>query len=522
MSGTSDLKKIIAGVNPGLYTTGNKKQIKKFKKLIEEHGISDAWEEAKDISELKDLKAKPLSSYKLTYDAPSAQLEPIYFWLLDFMAKFARDGIEKITDNFMSSPGSGHFQDMSQRQSKLRQEAMTTLGGINQIIKTAINILYDLKEFELRLGNYEDANSKNPEKKNSGLLALKQIWLDNVDMKKGNTSIKGMAFSQASFATLIDAFMIVKDSGGNEIDLNDRVKRILKQRIAEFNHWKGLSERELKKRFEVQKAYLRTQVETLKLYTAWIRPYLKSAEQLRMKGFDNDPAMVNAFSTSMFELILLGKSKTDYKSAAKAGNMPKSFANYKSKRDYYSCFVISFTFRGHVAQKVTPRGDYGFGIGGKVDMVFDCYALNKEELELIKSAREKQDIKDTLSFAQNSTDQSLEQLQEDFDHFLNDKEKEEEKEEKKKQDDINPFSALLGLFKFAKKDKKKDKELKQITELKQIKSENFIEKEIRKLASITAIRDMYSIYDIYKKAHGMASSVEPFQNFENQFDKYMA
>ncbi len=452
---------------------------------------------------------QPASALKMTYDSSSTQLEPIYYWLLDFMGNFARSGIEKVTDNFMSSPGSGHFADMSQRESRLRQEAMNTLGAINQVIKSVIQLLYDLKEFEQRLASYEDANSKDNERKQAGIMAVKQIWLDNVDMKRGNTGIKAMAFSQAPFATLIDAFMIVNNSKEAEkLDLNDRVKRLLKQRIEEFNNWRELSEKELKKRFEIQKSYLRSQVETLKLYSAWVRPYLKYAEQLRMKGFDTNPSMVNAFSTTMFELVLFGKSKIDFTEAVKSKKLPSGFSSYKLKRDYFSCYLISFIFRGHVAQKVTQRGDYGFGIGGRVDVAFDSFTLNSQEMDLIKKQMEMQDVSDSLNFASNATDESLKQLTEDIEHFLGDKKKAEEKKEKS--EDINPFSALFSGITDLFKTKEKDKD--EITNPKQLKKDTYVEKYLRKLASASAKDGLYKIYDVYKKAHGMASA--PDEGFD--------
>jgi hypothetical protein len=53
---------------------------------------------------------------------------------------------------------------------------------------------------------------KDKEKKNMALLSLKQIWMDKVDMNKGNSSIKAMAFGQSAFITLMDAFLSVNSA----------------------------------------------------------------------------------------------------------------------------------------------------------------------------------------------------------------------------------------------------------------------------------------------------------------------
>jgi len=440
---------------------------------------------------------EPLLSLNLNYDSPQSQLEPIYFWLLDFLSDIS-DEVEKITDNFTAAPGSGHFAEMGARATRMQEEGMKILGAINQVVKSILNLIYDLKEFEIRLGHYEDARSEDKEKREAGMLALKQIWLDNVDIKRGNGSINRMTY-EFGFTTLRDAFMIansVEEVKNNKI-INDQVKRILIPRISEFLKWKDYSEKELRKRFEIERSYLRSQVETLKLYTSWVRPYLKAAEQLRQKGFEKNPALVNAFNTVMFELVLLGKKKFNLAGAVASGDLPPGFSNYKLKRQYYSCYVVSLLFRG-IPQKITPQ-HYSFG--GKVEMDFDAYVLNDEELKLVKKELEKEDIEESLSFAQEATDKSLEQLKEDIEHFLN---YEEKKEEKEKPKETNPFSALFSLF------KPKKKEEKEISDLKDIKKDNFVEKEIRRVAGNIAQKGIYAIYDVYKKAHGMPTPPEDF------------
>src|SRR3989344_9520501 len=108
--------------------------------------------------------------------------------------------------------------------------------------------------------------------------------MDKVDMARGNSSIKAMALGQAGFQTLINAFLMVSSPKDvDSLDLNDMVKRILKPRIQEFNIWVDQSEKELRKRYEIEKTYLRSQVSSLKLYSRWVKPYLRAAEQLKME-----------------------------------------------------------------------------------------------------------------------------------------------------------------------------------------------------------------------------------------------
>ncbi|MEM4719319.1 MAG: hypothetical protein QXG18_00435 [Candidatus Pacearchaeota archaeon] len=446
----------------------------------------------------------PLSSFKLTYDAQTNQIEPVYYWLLDFVKDAGYD-VEKVVDNFITTPGSGHFDEFGRKKGTLQEKVSTYLGAINQVIKSIINLLYDLKEFEIRLKHYEKAKSNNKEEREAGMLALKQIWMDNVDIKKGRGSINQMTF-ELGFTTLRDAFMVcnsIEDVKKNEV-LNDQIKRILIPRLSEFLEWKNLSEKELRNRFEIEKNYLRSQVETVKLYASWLSPYLKALQQLNQTGNEKDPSLVNAFSTSIFELTILGKKKIKPESIF---NFTKNFPRYIPSRDYFACVLISFNYRGHYSQRISQKGDMAFGFGGRVDITFESYALNSDELDLIKKKFEDYKLSEGIRFFEENTKQSLENLKEDLEHFLGDNKK-EKKEERKSEEDINPFSALFSLFSNLFSSSKSEK--KKIENSEDIRKDNHIEEIIRENAAQNAKSFLYSVYDVYKKAHAMPSPPESF------------
>lgn len=469
-------------------------------------------------------KPKSLKSYKITYDSDSNQLEPIYYWILDFIQDMGIK-VEKITDNFMSSPGSGHFADMGQRATAMQQQATKILGDTNVVIKSIIQLVYDLKEYEMRLEHYKRANSKDPKEKEEGMLAIKNIWLDQVDLKRGRGSIHQMA-AEMGFTTLREAFLIAnttddvnKMAEKNGV-INDSVKRVLIPRLSEFLIWKDMSEKEMKKRFEIEKSYLKSQVESLKMYTKWARPYLKAAKELGMNGSinkglltsGNSASIVNAFSTTMFELTLMGNREIKTTSS---DILKKRFGSYETKRKYYSILIVTLNYRGALAQKVTQKGDYAFGFGGRVEVTFDSYALNSDELELIKKKLSDADLDDGLSLIESNTQIALEQLKEDIEKYClkSDAETKREEEKKKKKeknpDNTNPFSALWDLFSF-KFDSGDKKVKKEIADVKDIEKDSFVEKALRKEAGNSARGSLYAVYDIYKKAHGMASSPEKF------------
>jgi len=466
------------------------------------------------IKKISKLHKKGASrEWKLIYNSPFETLEPVYFWILDFMGY--PKNVDKIVDNFASSPGSGHFSELMGKATRMQEEAMKVMQTIGVLVKSIVNIIYDLRQFEIVLNDYKAANSDDKTQAEAGLIALKQRWLDNVDIKRGNTSIKGMTFSQASFATLLDAFFFVKSLKNlqeNKPDLNERVIRILEQRLLEFEKWRELSEKEMQKRYNIERVYLKSQVDSLKLYSRWARPYLKAAEELRMNDRAN-PALVTAFNTINMNVTLMKKDEINVEKETYAKSLPRNFLDLKNARKYYACSLVEFNFRG-IPQKMEQH----YTFGGRVDVSFKAYALNQDEIDLFNYELEKSDLREALNLVKEATEDSLKEIQEDIDYFLksdDEKIKDKKLKEETENNDINPFTALLGLDKlkiFEKKQEKKkdtDKEKKERIEKLQkegIKKDTYAESVIRSLAEKNAVDFCYKIYDIYKKAHGMAST----------------
>ena len=472
----ASVPQIIGKINPWIYAENSKELLKKY-----------SYEEIP----ADEVKPKNIAEHSLVYDSSSETLEPVYFFILDLMNDFGLSP-EKFVDNFSSTPGSGHFAELGQRATIMQQQATKILGDINNVLRSVLNITYDLKEFKIRLQTYDDLNSKD--KNESASLSLKQIWMDKVDINKGNSSVKAMAF-QGGFQTLIDAFLVAKNEKDvDKIDLNERVKRILKPRIQEFNIWVKESEKELRRRYGLEKSYLKSQVNSLKLYSRWAKPYLKAAQQLEMSQRDREPALVKVFNTLLLELTLLGKSKIDIKAAAFEGKLPEDFQKLKTKRDYFSCILVDFKFRG-IPQRAGQQAHYVFG--GKAEIKFSAYALNNDELEKLNKELEKSDVEDVLKLVEGATTESLGQMQKDIDFFL-----EEKDETEKPKGEANPFLALIGAY-----NKKESGGQKQKTEEeKPVRRDDWIEKNhLRKLAIENSKETAFDLFDIYKKAHGMPS-----------------
>lgn len=507
-----EVHKLIAAICPDLYCDASVRD--EVKKIAKEEGYLKAAEKAAlpeakpmDLNEIKyanpidkkGLKA-PFERHTLIYDSFGESLEPIYFWILDKMNEECKK-VDKLVDNFVSSAGSGHFSELGMKASKMQEEAMKWLGNANTVLKLIINILYDLKEFKMRLALYEDYNtSKDKAKKNAALLSLKQIWMDTVDIKRGNTSIKGLATQNFDYVTLIDAFMAAESlekvtlppqKGG--LDLNERIRRLLQQRLGEFFDWLKLSEEELRKRYEIERAYLRSQVNSVKLYSRWAKPYLRAAQKLEQRA-DENASLVTTFNTSLMELVLLGEIPYKPEDDVKSGELPKSFKNVKARK-YSSIVIVEFRFRS-----IPERTERGYGFRGRTEIVFTGYGLNEDELKTLREELEKDDLGDMLQLIEGATTESLDKISEDINFFLseegNQKEEKKEKEEKNS-GDTNPFSALFEpISNLFKKEEKGEKD-------KGIASDSFMEKIIRSQAIIEARKKCSKIYDSFKKSKSM-------------------
>jgi hypothetical protein len=481
----ASIQQIIGKINPEIYAINGAELLKKY-------GSSDK-------IPAEEVKPKALAEHNLMYDSSTETLEPVYFFILDLMNDFGLSP-QKYVDTFTSSPGSGHFAELGQRATIMQQQGSKLLGDINQVMRSILNIIYDLREFRIRLSAYNDLKTKDKSRTEAAALSLKQIWLDKVDINKGNSSIKAMALGQAGFQTLIDAFLVAKDvDDADKLDLNERVKRIVKARIIEFNDWLENSGKELQKRYELEKTYLKSQVNSLKLYARWAKPYLRAAMNLEMKESDKEPALVKVFNTILLELNLLGKSELKVKELALEGKLPSEFKRLKQKREYFSCVIVDFRFRG-IPQRISQQSHYAFG--GRAQLSFSAYALNSEELDKLNEEAEKSDIGDAFKLIEGITTESLGQLKDDIEFFL---EEEKGNVAEKSADSINPFKALFGGYNQEEEapNKKENKSEKKVVT---VSPDTWIEKtHLRPLASESARDMVFRLFDVYKKSHGMTS-----------------
>jgi hypothetical protein len=496
-----DVKNLVAAINPDVFCKPEKRST--VKSLVKMEGYLKAAEEAEliesdfmnfenvDLANPFSLQGirNPVEQHFFNYDisgSPNQILEELYFWILDYV-NGAYGKSEKLVDNFVASPGSSLFTENLQKRSAAEQNASRMFGLVNDVVKSITSLIYSLKEYKTLLALYDKLHSKDRAEREAAMMSLKQRWLDRVDIQKGGTSLKQLAITgaqQPNFVFAIDAFMSAQEVGKMP-DLNERLKNIIRQRLQEFLVWLEESEDAVRKRYMVEKNYLKAQLSTLKLYASWAKPYLKSAQKLRENAQETS-ALVNAFNTALFELTLLGIGKYDPAGAVASGDLPRAFER-KILRKYSPIVLIDMKFRStpeNVGQHARFRG--------RVEISFTSFALNEDEISVLKQEIEKDDIGDVLGSIEGATSDTLEQLKEEVEDILEEKKGDVNKDG----EDTNPFSALFSIF-------KSDKKVENGDLSRGVPKDSEYEKVIRSLAIISSRRNCRRLYGTLKKANGM-------------------
>ncbi|MBS3172700.1 hypothetical protein J4438_03955 [Candidatus Woesearchaeota archaeon] len=452
---------------------------------------------SKGISKLKTTSNDPVE-YHITYDTFGQTLEPVYFWVLDFMrGQYGlKLDVNKTEEGFEASVGGGFFGELGTRAAVMQDRAMKILEVVNNILRTIINLIYDLKEFEQRLKLYEDIDPKkqhNLSTRQGAEYGLKSVWMDQVDIKAGLGSINQLTRGDLQFITLRDAFFQIRNiKEVDKFDLNDRVKVILKKKFHEYETWRRLSEVELRKRYDLEKHYLRAQVDSLRLYTKWAKPYLRAAQKLGMKEFKTktglpSPDVISTFNNMQMELKLFGKKEVKIEDVEEIKSLAKKL---KTKEKYYACLESEFRFR--TAPQIARSGQSThYAHLGVIDIFFRAYVLTDEDIKDIESY----EVYEDMSLIEELTDNSLASLQLDLDTYIDEK-KETKKEEKSKSkgfDLPNPFAGLKELF----------SPLGTLFGTSQKEATPYHLKLLESKVNTKAIDTCNTMYSVFKKAHRM-------------------
>ncbi|MEM2874338.1 MAG: hypothetical protein QW063_02760 [Candidatus Nanoarchaeia archaeon] len=480
------------------------------------------------------LKGDAVATRALTHDAFGESIEPTYYWILDFLRENMGYNVSKSADFFAASEASGYYGEMGQRRTAMETrlagggQVPGIFGTINAVVKSILALIFDLKMFDLRLKHYDDAKSKNPEIKKTAINGLKGIWLNEVDKQKGNAAIDILT-TQLGFITLRDAFMIVPvqdwyvpDAGPKKIeeikdkadkcvkamDLTDVVKRVLAPRIKEFIDWLYLSEKELRNRRAVEKAYLKAQVTSLKLYTRWARPYLIATQKLlpaeyhelqeKHKELGLGPeAIPTPFHALWIYLELFGDKSVKLEVTKMPGYVRQEIKLDNEDERPLHAIEVRLAFRATPIGIVGARQERGYGFTGRTVLMFVSYVLKKKHLKMLEDWKDDE----VLNYIDVMTTETLEAMHEDLHKYL---EEEPEIEEKPPIKEIPFMKWVKETFGTIQKFNEQAKELyKKIPKFKLTEKDAWTVARLMLIAREKAKKDCDKLFIAYRKNYGM-------------------
>jgi len=471
------------------------KKAKKSKKdLFEQYANHDSFEIARDQIMTVDYP-KPVNRYYLIYEADHVSIEPMYYWLLGHLQyDWGFPVVHKVTDIFTASEHSSFYGASAQRLGLAQDKVQQYLATIGQFVrKDLFQLVRDLRWIDERLKFHEDARKGL----SSADITLKGIWTDVVDGVVQGNRVSPNIFQlsqQLQFKSLPDWFFAKHPQRTEYIDKmaeaiqTTRVnKDILKRKWQQYLGWREENYKELKHRKNFELRYLRQHVNIIKMYMAWLKPYMRHIERLRADVTKVERAdLIASFEGSMVEIEVLAQKIPE-------GN-----------KDFYTCIVATFEYRARPKMEFHAEGYQHRGPVhvGELKLSMRNYAWTEDEIKSYIAMKDKEDI-EMLKNIDSSIKATMDALGGDFEKYLKEAgevvEQEIADEVKQKPESIfQPFVEIGKGFKdmttvFIPKGRKPAKP-------KQEKERFTAEK---KKAQKDGKKIMWQCYKNFKKAHRM-------------------
>lgn len=438
----------------------------------------------------KPLKPKNAKDrHYIIMESMTSSIEKYYFWILRFIKNPPNYGlgykdIVKINDIFDASVTSSFHGQVGSKISAIQQQVSNYLAQIGQMIKTLLPIVREIRIMDERLDYYK----KSLEGEESAEIALKSIWIEVVEGGMNNpNSVYSMA-TKLGFITLPDLFFKITvpgkttkeqlekvDNAIKGVEINKKVKDALAKKLFQYYEWKDKTYREMfyTRRFRIKN--LKQHWNVVRLYTEWLRPYLKTLKALQFKGSFDDPELISAFESSKveIELLALGENLDDLKGG---------------KAHWCPCIRVRFAYSTRPAMEYAREGQKSPIHFGRTEITIEPFVVKYKDIEEYKKKKEMEDwdmVADIFG--------AMESLGEDVQKYL--KEAEEGwKEEEKKEEQPGFIEIITGGFIRPSKEKsKKERKEKPLSR----KAALAIEQEKEK-AGADAVAKAYVLYDIFK------------------------
>lgn len=359
----------------------------------------------------------PVRRFRLVLEYPNFNVEQTYYWFLRFMSEtWGFEKVEKVIDTMAQSVSSSMFGNMQTRLGAQQAQASQYLKGVSDMIKGLFQIVREIRIIDERLQYYYDSDgdpkgsSKN---KLSSEIVLKGLWIDQVEGgAKNPASVYGLA-QTIGFAVLPDLFfrVSVRNKGYIEQDVdhlkfNSKVREVLKRKLRQYYEWKERTKKELEVRRTFELKYLRQHYDTIKLYMAWAKPYLRNIKRMQLyeKNMEN-ANIISAFETQIIEIETLF-IRDDFGPEGKSG---------------HAAAVVSL----HLFYRVKPEMAYhsyeyqhkGPIYSGLADITLRAYTWDHDQLHKYKEYRQNDDL-ELMSTISESVQQAMDALGDELKKYL--------------------------------------------------------------------------------------------------------
>lgn len=448
----------------------------------------------------KDIKAK--RTQKLIVQQMQAAGEAYYFWILNFLRNpnaLAYD-VEKISDVYTATEASSYFGAIEAKKEAQMRSVSTYLATIGQLTKNLFQMVRELRIIDERRDYY----GKSEEGDESAEVALKGIWVSQVEGGAENPfSVTGLA-KKVGFVIVPDLFFKINPKNGSkgvdkEVEalegegINARVRSVIKQKLMQYYLWKERTGQELKWRKNFVLKSVSQTYHSVKMYTHWLKPYLRNIRKLQMAGIES-PDLVTAFETSFIELELFC-TKDKYEAETPMGFVERKFT------EYFPCIRVKFNYITRPEMAFQQEYQKGAVHIGRTTITIEGYVLKREELEAYRRKKEEEDLE-----VLKSVEASVVSLGDELKKYLEEsgelEGKSKEKEKKKGPSMVEGiFEPFEGIFKgfgeiFGSLAPEKKVAGKKLSEW---------EAEQEEAAAGAVNAHVYTLYDVFKKAHSMMS-----------------
>lgn len=373
--------------------------------------------------------------WRLVYEIHNQSVEELYFSLLDILQLVSGfHAFDKITDIFAASEQSAFFGVAQQRLGLQQDKVSQFLATIGKMVKELFQLVRELRIIDERMEYYLASDKGDL----ASEITLKGYWIDLVEGgAKNPASVYGMS-RELQFVTLPDIFFGAPPMPAGRVQeyveglsFNRKVKEVLMRKLKSFLVWKEHTQRELQSRRTFTIKYLRQHYDIIRMYMAWVRPYLRNIRRMQLDVQKMDSAeLISAFEGSMIEIEYLAK--------------------YDIGNGVYAVFDAHFLYRSRPELKFQQEGYQRGPIHvGRTQVTMRSYAWTADEIARYKKFRDKEDL-DLLKTVDASVQAAYESLGDELEKYLSEAERAEptthQGEEPHLSSTLSPLAAVFGGF----------------------------------------------------------------------------